>query len=271
MPAWFNYAAVTPLIETYVDDGSRDLCTGKIIIDNVGDFEVGLVGAPKAIELIRVATLNSDGNLTIEQQETVGKLVDHMLSVLRFTYNTQIDLVRFGGNVFSFGCADTGGKPNLAMKISEVLNQNFRVNGDNIRNVFLKSATIRPLMKLLSDTQNPALPLQYQFLSLYKAFELEFRVGKKWPGLRDALAPYDQGYRALKISDRSMENIFHELRDKCAHIKIGNSEDLGIIGLDGADAKKVASVLQLFKEAITQHISMKYPDLDLKFAPPPKS
>jgi hypothetical protein len=30
VPTWFNYSAVTPVIEDYLDDGSRDLCKGRI-------------------------------------------------------------------------------------------------------------------------------------------------------------------------------------------------------------------------------------------------
>jgi hypothetical protein len=266
MPTWYNYNAVTPMIEDYVDDGSRDLCLGRIEIGNVGVFEVAVVGEPTSIELIRVATLDSDGNLTEEQHLAVRKLIDHMLSVLRFTYNTQIDLVRYHGEVIGFGCFGRDGKPGLRLKVQET--GNLQVNGDNIRNVFLKSAMIRPLMKLVSDTQNPALPLQYQFLSLYKAFELEFRVGKKWPGLTDLLAPYEGRYLALAVSGRSMTNVLHDLRDRCAHIKTGTSEELGVIGLDSVDASKVAKVLPLFKEIMFRHISTKYSHLDLQFQPP---
>jgi hypothetical protein len=268
MPTWYNYSAVTPVIERYIDDGSRDLCLGRLNIDNVGNFEVAVVGEPTSIELIRVATLDSDGNLTEEQQRIIGRLIDHMLSILRFTYDEQIDLVRYHGNPISFGCFDANGKPNLSLKVQEVSNRNRQINGDNIRNVFLQTASIRPLMKLLSDTQNPALPLQYQFLSLYKAFELEFRVGKKWPGLADLISPYEERYKALNIGGKTMANALHDLRDRCAHIKTGTNDELGVIGLDSADASKVASILPLLREIMFQHVATKFSHLDLKFTPP---
>jgi hypothetical protein len=199
MPTWFNYSPITPMIERYDDDGSRDLCKAEVSIGDAGEFEVSVVGSANAIELIRVATLNSDGRLTIKQVETVGKLVDHMLAVLRFTYRTDVDLIRFGESTLSLGTHDKNGKPNLSMTISEIFDQEFRVNPDNIRNTFIASMSIRHLMKLLSDTQNNALPLQYKFLSLYKVFELEFRVGRKWPKLSETLAPYEDRYRALAV------------------------------------------------------------------------
>lgn len=62
MPIWFNWSPLAPLLEKYVDDETRDLCTADISIQDTGDFQVSLVGTKHAIELIRVATLNSDGN-----------------------------------------------------------------------------------------------------------------------------------------------------------------------------------------------------------------
>jgi hypothetical protein len=237
VPIWFNYSPLAPLINEYSDDGSRVLCTGTVSIATSGDYEVSLIGSRTSVELIRVAPLNSDGNLTEVQQETVGKLIDHMIAVLRFTYNPQAELLGFGENTLSIGTHDNDGKPSLRVQVNEFVAEAPPINAGNIRNVFIKSMNIRHLMKLLSDTQNPSIPLQYKFLSLYKVFELEFRQKKKWVGLNEFLKNYETEYRALKLSSRSLPNLLHELRDKCAHIKIGNEDDLGIVGLDGRDAK----------------------------------
>lgn len=63
-------------------------------IRDTGDFQVSLVGTTHHIELIRVATLNSDGNLSAKQSEIVSGLFDHTLAVLKLTHNAGIDLVR---------------------------------------------------------------------------------------------------------------------------------------------------------------------------------
>jgi hypothetical protein len=112
---------------------------------------------------------------------------------------------------------------NLGIEISEVGQSAKEINSQNISEVFTRSMDIRHLMKLLGDTQSSSLPLQYKYLSLYKIFELEFRFGKKWTGLREALAPYDQEYRALNVSGRALVNLIHDLRDKCA-VLAQNSE-----------------------------------------------
>ena len=56
MATWFNWSLLSPLIERYVDDGTRDLCTAEISIKDTGDFKVSLVGTKHRIELIRIAT-----------------------------------------------------------------------------------------------------------------------------------------------------------------------------------------------------------------------
>jgi hypothetical protein len=257
MAIWFNWSPLAPLIETYSDDGTRDLCTAEISIKDTGNFQVSLVGTKHAIELIRVATLDSDGNLSPKQSETVGKLVDHMLAVLRLTHNVAADLIRFGENTISLGANDRDGKPNLQVKIGEIQGALPEVASDNIRNVLVASMPYRHLMKLLADAQLPTLPLQYRYLSLYKILELEFRVNRRWGGLNEILKPYEQEYVAMNVSPLALVNIIHAMRDKCAHIKVGANDSLGIVGLDGPDAKIVTSLIPFLGRIVSTYLNTK--------------
>ena len=118
------------------------------------------------------------------------------------------------------------------------------------------------MLKLLSDAQLSSLPIQYRYLSLYKIFELEFKFGRKWKkGLDDLLSPYQERYKELKVSDRALRNVIHELRDKCAHIKTGSNDDLGIVEMDHADIKVVSTLMPLLMRIIADHISEKYTHL----------
>ena len=78
-----------------------------------------------------------------------------------------------------------------------------------------------------------------------------------WEGLQRLLEPYDSDYKTLNISPRRLENLIHEMRDKCAHIKVGGSDSLGIIGLDGPDAKIVAALLGLLYRVLTDYLNCK--------------
>src|SRR5262249_45684015 len=148
------------------------------------------------------------------QSETVGKLVDHTLAVLKLTHDVGVDLIRWGENAISIGAQDVNGKPDLNMQISAIVGAQAEIAVDNIRNVLLASMDHRPLIKLLADAQTPLLPLQYRYLSLYKILELEFRVVGRWVGLQRLLEPYENDYKALNIGTRSLLNLIHEMRDK---------------------------------------------------------
>jgi hypothetical protein len=173
MATWFNWSPLAPLIERYVDDGTRDLCTAEISIKDTGDFQVSLVGTKHHIELIRIATLNSDGNLSAKQHETASMLVDHTLAVLKLTHDASIDLVRWGLNTISLGAHDVEGEPHLNIRISEIPGAPAEVAADNIRRVVAATVGHRHLIKLLADAQTHLLPLQYRYLSLYKFLELD--------------------------------------------------------------------------------------------------
>lgn len=271
MPTWFNWSPLSPLLGKYVDDGTRDLCTADIAIQDTGDFQVSLVGNKNAIELIRVATLNSDGNLSPKQSETVSTLVDHTLAVLRLTHDVSADLIRFGENTISIGAHDNIGKPNLSINIEEMLNERPLVSPDNIRNVFVASMEHRHLIKLLADAQTPTLPMQYRYVSLYKILELEFRVARRWIGLQEVLKRYERDYNKMNIGLQTLPNIIHAMRDKCAHIKVGGNDSLGIIGLDGPDAKTVTSLVPLLQRIISDHLTAKYTGLTFQVKAPPAS
>jgi hypothetical protein len=263
MPSWFNYTPLAPLLPKYVDDGTRDLLTIDHLVKDLGKFKVSAIGTPAAVELVRVETVGSDGNLTEQQVQVVSQLADHMLSVLRFTTDQHVEKLWFGQETVSLGShGDGDGKPNLGVSISLVPNEDYKLDCANIASVFEHTVALMPLFKLLADTQQPILPMPYRYLSAYKVLELEFRSGKKWPGLKSVLAPYEEEYRKLELSGRTFENLLHEMRDKCAHIKLGDDSDsFGITGLSGRDLSAVEKLFPLLKKILFAHLGGKYSSL----------
>jgi hypothetical protein len=170
-------------------------------------------------------------------------------------------------DTISIGVHDVEGKPDLNIRISEILGTPSEVAADDIRNVVVATMGHRHLIKLLADANTPSLPLQYRYLSLYKFLELEFRVARRWVGLHNLLQPYDNDYKALNISTRPLQNLIHEMRDKCAHIKVGGNDSLGIIGLDGPDAKIVVELLGLLYQALTDHLNGKSMGCSFAYTP----
>ena len=205
--------------------------------------------------------------MSAKQSETIGKLVDHTLAVLKLTHDVGVDLVRWGENTISIGAHDVKGKPSLNFQISEIAGAQADVPAENIRNVLVATMGYRPLIKLLADAQMPLLPEQYRYLSLYKILELEFRVAGRWIDLRKLLEPYEDDYKALNISARPLLNLIHEMRDKCAHIKVGGNDSLGILGLDGPDARIVTALIKLLRRILINYFNSR--SMGLTFVPAP--
>lgn len=267
MPTWFVWSPVAPVVERYIDDGSRDLGTAAISVKGVGDFELGIIGTKHRVELIRIATRNSDGNLSAKQAEMVSKLVDHALAVLKIAYDVSVDLVRWGDSVISLGAHDVDGKPSLNVQIDTIAGPPTEVAAGNICNLFGATLKNRPLIKLIADSQTPSLPLQYRYLSLYKILELEFRVAGRWIGLRELLEPHSDEFKALKLCARPLLNAIHEMRDKCAHIKVGGRDDLGILGLDSPDAQIVDGLVKFLRRILIDYLSKKFPSVTFVHVP----
>src|SRR5437899_10098523 len=116
---WFNYTPLAPLIEKYSDDGSHDLFSVECDLQDEGLYRVAAIGDHETVQLIRVQSVNSDGNLSPRQARTVSQLVDHMISVLRFTTDQHVEKLWFGQETISFGShGDNNGNPKFDISIS---------------------------------------------------------------------------------------------------------------------------------------------------------
>jgi hypothetical protein len=194
------------------------------------------------IELLRIATMDSDGNLTSKQMDAVSAIKAHLVAVLRLIYDMEIQEFRQSQTFLSLGAKDIDGRPDFHVKI-EVNTHRKKLYGNNITNVFLATERIRHLIILVGDGQDGALPLHYRYLSLYKAFEAELKSGGKWAKLENVFVSINAQYEASRTVKRSLGARFHELRDRCAHILTGNKDRLGLVGLPDRDAHDVQLLL----------------------------
>lgn len=256
MPIWYNYIIIMPLKEQYDDDGSRDLFSIPINIKDVGQFVASAIGSQNEIELIRIATMDSDGNLIHKQIESVQLIKAHLFAVLRTTYDASIQEFRQDQTLLSLGSKDVAGKPDFHIKI-ELHTNRPKVDGNNIANVFIATENIRHILILVGEAQDGGIPLHYRYLSLYKAFEAEFKPTGKWIKLEDLFSVINEQYEVKRTVKRSLINRFHELRDRCAHVLTGGK--LGLIGLPDRDAQDVELLLPLLIRVLAEHVNSKYP------------
>jgi hypothetical protein len=257
MPTWYNYTIILPLKDNYRDDGARDLFTIPVTVNGGGLFEACALEENGRIDMLRIATLNSDGNLTPDQQTSIGIIKTQLIAVLRITYDLDIREYRRGFTFLSLGSKDVNGRPDLNIRIEE-RDVHGIINAENIKNTFVATESIKPLIILMGDVQDGALPLQYRYLSLYKAFELEFRTAGKWANLKGVFAPVNSRYEALGLKGRPLIALFHQLRDSCAHIRTGGNDKLGLVGLPGPDAHAVELIMPILIDVLLEHINKKY-------------
>jgi hypothetical protein len=161
----------------------------------------------------------------------------------------------------SLGARDVAGRPDFHIRI-EVRTNQLKVDGNNIANVFLATESIRHLIILIGEAQDGGMPLHYRYLSLYKAFEAEFKSAGKWMKLDHVFATINAQYEARRTVKRSIVARFHELRDRCAHILTGRDK-LGLVGLPDSDANDIQLLLPLLIRALAEHMNNKYPAIRL--------
>jgi hypothetical protein len=71
----------------------------------------------------------------------------------------------------------------------------------------------------------------------------------------------------LKISKAKLPNFLHNYRDKCAHIKTGRYDQIGVTGLGSREGGIVGKFLPLFHRIVADLLNQRYGDR-IKIGPP---
>lgn len=260
-----HYTALTPLREEYRDDGSEEILSIPCQIKGSRISEICLLGKDQTIYAIRVTIpALPDRLISKEEERKITALCEHMLGVLRLTYDLEADFVRYGETYIQMrGFREDGQKPNFRMKIWHEVFNGYKIDLDNVREVFCQTAKLRDIVRLCADALHGTLPLQYRYLTLYKLFEKHFRKNKNWrkSAFEQLLQPFEQEFRALDITKMTLFNFVIALRDKCAHVAVGGEDNPGILGLESPNAKLVEAFMPLFWKIARHHINQTYSEV----------
>ena len=252
---FYSYTLLAPLLPRYFDNGKRDLFNATCDVPGVGVFKIAVVGKPSAAELIRSELVGCDGNYTKAEATSEAQLVDHLIAAISLSTGHQVDRVRIGQDTIWVGSqGDPDGTPNLSVSLSEF--QADPINPTRIATLFQETIEHRHLFKLVRDTQQPMVPLPYRYLSAYKVLELEFKIKKKWPDFPSLLAPFETEFRALNISNKSLENYIHAIRDKCAHL---STSDLQRDAEQDVEDENLQKLFDILRRAMFAHLATKFP------------
>jgi hypothetical protein len=179
----YHYTPISPLREEYSDDGSTVILSINCGMKDGRVFDISLLGTDDTIVSIRVTTplLNED-KLSNEDKNRITGLVEHMLAVLRLTYDVEADFVRTGNSYITMMSFVGGGQgPRLHIRgIGREINPGYKIKVHNIATVFCNTSKLKEIVRLAADSQHPTLPIQYRYLTLYKIFERDFKKNKRW-------------------------------------------------------------------------------------------
>jgi hypothetical protein len=258
MKTCYIYYPLEPILEEYHDDESKTPATRITVKTKEKDYEVALFAdEPNSrITLVRIAVPNcTDEKIPEEDLPIVQSLKEHMLSVLRITYDNRATL--WDINWWTF--IEEGAPRSTGLLVKQIVQGKPDFN--NIRNVFVATHLIRNKLRLLTDARDPHVPLQYQYLSLYKLLESEFKseygFSKELYGFLDS---FQKEFRDLGLSTRLLRNYIHELRDRCAHIVVGKGR-AGVTQLSNKDALEVTKFMPLMIRICATRLNEKYRNL----------
>ena len=129
-------------------------------------------------------------------------LKEHMLSVLQINFDPQ---VRYHHSIHNY--IEEGKEPNLDVNMQIVQGPPTEKFITGIHNFFSISVPVRNEIKLLADANNPAIPLQYRYLSVYKLLEHWFKRNDHWTqDFNKFLDGYESDYKRRKFSNQKLHN-----------------------------------------------------------------
>ncbi|MHB8576655.1 MAG: hypothetical protein ACYDCQ_15130 [Dehalococcoidia bacterium] len=177
-----------------------------------------------------------DRQLPEDSLPTIQMLKEHLLSVLRVT--TDAALAHWDHAIWLF--TEDGQHPNANVAIEE-FTENATVNPTAVASTFSSTLPMREELRLLTDSEDRRIPLQYRYLSVYKILELRFSVRGTW---RDD----DLGDLVRRTGVTLSTAEIHTMRQKCAHIKTRqkkapSGEVIGVTHLNQRDAIRCEAML----------------------------
>ena len=246
------YTVLRPMRDNYVDDGSQVL--GTIPIEDNGRLiEVALIGTPEDARMIRVSISNLEAEPSAEERLRFDDLTEAMLALLRIFHDPEIALAEPGFRYANFTLDNEPPSLSIGLKKSA---RTFNLDATFATAYMRSDKEFRDILRLYADAQHLYSPVQYRYLSAFKIIEHEFKKGRhKWkPELDVLLSSFDEQYQILNISKMPLKAFMIHLRDKCAHIKLGDANELSIVGIASPDTERVIRFLPLLLDVIKKHI-----------------
>lgn len=251
------YFFVEPILSEYRDDSTTvPLATCKVQFEGT-DYDVAFIGETHKLHFLRIRVPDVSPDMPKEISEVASRrlqlLKEHALSILRLLYDPDVSLYPMS----AWNYVDSGALPSFAVCLQEGINSDWQFPGEQIAAAFGITLNCRNELKLLTDSLDRRVPLQYRYLSLYKLLEITFfQDNKPTKGFDEFLAPYQANFIAGFPPRKSLKAYIINLRARCAHIT-SNKGAMGVTMLNNKDAAEVEVFLpfayRIASEIINQH------------------
>jgi hypothetical protein len=248
-----HYTLLRPLrSDSYIDDDSAVL-TRIPITDNGRTVEVALIGTPLDLRMIRISVSGLQTEPPYEERKRFDDITESILALLRIFCDNEIS---FAEPRFRYGnFIDDDLPASLKMKVGRS-EPTYNPDAGLMYAYMHSDKELRDIFRLYADALYPYSPVQYRYLSAFKIIEHEFKGTRKtWrPELDALLEQFKAEYEALNLSKMKIRSFMISLRDKCAHVRLGDGNDLGIIGIGSKDTEITIQFLPLLIRVIQKHL-----------------
>jgi hypothetical protein len=246
------YTLLRPLRARYTDDDSEVLT--RVSAESPGrTVELALIGHQNDPRMIRVAVSGLDQEPLWEERKVFDDWSETMLSLIRVFCNND---VAFTEPRFRYGnMIDDGLPADFDMEV-KTTSPEYNLDRALAQSFMASDKEFRDIIRLYADAVHSYNPVQYRYLSAFKILEHEFKASRtKWkPGLDTLLGHFETEFRTSQFTSMSMKALIISLRDKCAHIKLGNADELTIIGTGSEDTELLTRFLPLFLKVVQKHV-----------------
>lgn len=222
-------------------------------------WEVALIGPREAPTAVRVAIPNRSVAKPITDADAVelDLIEEKILTALRLAFDPDLYFFNTGhaGPDAIYNYIPAGNSPDLSIEISLKRAMDVPVAAA----AFEQDGSTMITLKLLTDARAPRLPLPYRYLSYYKILENSFKRRRYWEAeFQKHLICFGDEFEKLNISNMKIDKFIISMRDRCAHVKIGEDEELGILGRSSPLGRKLAAFFPLFSRIAESHIDVNF-------------
>jgi hypothetical protein len=248
------YFLLSPLRFEYMDEKpEHELWRAKIENENGLAMEGALCSAqPPRPDLIRVsATGLTEERIDQTTQESARWIALRMLTAARLCFDPALSYVHDAPYEMSvFRPEDS--HPGFHIKISSI----GRPWDRSLFELLIGCGDEQQIeLRLLADGRDWSLPVPYRFLSFFKCLENSFRRHRSWEiAMEQHLATFEAEFAALRISNAKLFKFMLDMRDRCAHIRTGSKEVLGVLGPETVLGRKAAAALPLLDKIVSAHV-----------------